>query len=414
MVADGYKQTDVGVIPEDWNTKALSESFKFKNGLNKAKEFFGHGTPIVNYMDVYNNYGLKENDIVGKVEVTGDEQRNYHVKKGDVFFTRTSETVDEIGLSTVVVDEVSNTVFSGFILRARPIDSLYDLAFKKYCFSSKIIRTQIMATSSYTTRALTNGTLLGKIIVPIPPKQEQQAIATALSDTDELINSLEKLIAKKEAIKTGTMQELLTGKKRLDGFSGEWEEKKICEIAEVATGTTPPTSDSSNYGNDYFFVGPVDLGKNKWILKTEKYLSKKGFSLSRVFPSNSILYTCIGSTIGKLGIANRVLTSNQQINAIFPNESYSTSFLYYNLLYQTPKIRNMASEQAVPMINKSDFGEVFLVMPKIDEQLAIATILSDMDSNIEALKAKLSKVKAIKEGMMQELLTGKTRLLEVS
>jgi len=208
----GYKQTEVGVIPEDWSSIPLSDLLTFKNGLNKAKQYFGTGTPIVNYMDVYQNPGLTTEKIAGKVTVTRDEKNNYSAKVGDVFFTRTSETVDEIGISAVLLEEVADAVFSGFVLRGRPISDNLELEFKKYCFRQKNVRKQIISTSSYTTRALTNGRLLSKVFLPVPPtKAEQEAIATTLSDTDALIESLDQLISKKRHIKKGAMQELLIG-----------------------------------------------------------------------------------------------------------------------------------------------------------------------------------------------------------
>ena len=207
------------------------------------------------------------------------------------------------------------------------------------------------------------------------------------------------------------MQQLLTGKKRLPGFSGEWEVKKLGEIGDIATGNTPPTNDRSNYGEKYFFVSPADLGKGKWILNTDKKLSNKGYNLSRKFPKYSILFTCIGSTIGKSGIAERDLTSNQQINAIFPNSNYSSDYLYYALLFLSKKIQSIAAEQAVPLINKTEFCEILILVPELYEQTAIATILSDMDTEIEKLELKRDKYKLIKQGMMQQLLTGNIRLI---
>ena len=111
----------------------------------------------------------------------------------------------------------------------------------------------------------------------------------------------------------------------------DWEVKTLGEIAIIMTGTTPPTSNRKNYGDDFYFVSPADLGKTKYILNTEKKLSKLGFAVARNYPANSILYTCIGSTIGKSGISNRELSSNQQINAILPNETYSSNYAYYFL-----------------------------------------------------------------------------------
>ena len=111
----------------------------------------------------------------------------------------------------------------------------------------------------------------------------------------------------------------------------DWGIIPIGALGEVLTGSTPPTNDRSNYGNDYLFVSPADLGKSKWILNTEKKLSKKGFDISRIFPIGSILFTCIGSTIGKSGIASKVLTSNQQINAVLPTDKYDSEHIYYSL-----------------------------------------------------------------------------------
>lgn len=190
----------------------------------------------------------------------------------------------------------------------------------------------------------------------------------------------------------------------------DWEVKILSSIGEIVTGNTPPTNNLKNYGDDYLFVSPFDLGSRKFIINTEKKLSKQGFSISRKFPKNSILYTCIGSTIGKLGIAYYELTSNQQINAIFPNDTYSSDFLYYALILATPRIKSQAGEQAVPIINKTQFGEFALALPLKPEQTAIATALSDTDALIEKLEKLIAKKKAIKQGAMQQLLTGKKRL----
>jgi type I restriction enzyme S subunit len=191
----------------------------------------------------------------------------------------------------------------------------------------------------------------------------------------------------------------------------EWIVNKLGDITHVATGSTPPTNDLLNYGEDFFFVSPADLGKGKYVTNTEKKLSKKGFETSRKYPPNSILFTCIGSTIGKAAIAPVQLTSNQQINAIFPNETYSTDYLYYSLCLLSPRVKALAGEQAVPIVNKSEFEETLIPLPpKIAEQTAIATALSDTDGLISSLERLIAKKRAIKQGAMQELLTGKKRL----
>lgn len=191
----------------------------------------------------------------------------------------------------------------------------------------------------------------------------------------------------------------------------DWDVKRLGEIADVVTGNTPPTNDRANYGEEYFFVSPADLGKGKYVLQTGKRLSKKGFDISRRFPKNSILFTCIGSTIGKSGIAPIELTSNQQINAILPNDNFSSDFLFYFLNLIAPQIQSLAGEQAVPIVNKTEFESTVIALPSDKtEQTAIAAALSDIDALIEKLDKLLEKKKLIKHGTMQELLTSKRRL----
>jgi type I restriction enzyme S subunit len=190
----------------------------------------------------------------------------------------------------------------------------------------------------------------------------------------------------------------------------DWEVKRLGGIAKIATGNTPPTNDASNYGEDFPFVGPVDLGETKFISRTEKRLSKKGFGMARRFPKGSILFVSIGSTIGKCGLAPVELTSNQQINAIFPSPVFSSDYLFYAVSSAAPRIKAQAGEQAVPIVNKTQFSETEIALPSLPEQKVIATALSNADELIESLEQLLTKKRQIKQGAMQELLTGKKRL----
>jgi type I restriction enzyme S subunit len=200
---------------EEWKCLLLGDLFCFKNGLNKGAEFFGSGTPIVNYMDVYKESSLFSKNIAGRVNVNKEELKNFDVRKGDVFFTRTSETTGEIGLASVILDEPDMTVFSGFLLRARPKDDRLSDSFKAFCFRSEGVRKQIVSKASYTTRALTNGRLLSGVVLKVPSKPEQTAIAAILSDMDAELTALEQRRDKTRALKQGMMHELLTGKTRL-------------------------------------------------------------------------------------------------------------------------------------------------------------------------------------------------------
>ena len=189
----------------------------------------------------------------------------------------------------------------------------------------------------------------------------------------------------------------------------EWEVKPVKDFGKVVTGNTPSTAEVSNYGDEYMFVSPADLSDDKkYILRTEKMLSSKGYAVSRKMPKGAILYTCIGSTIGKIGIASCELTSNQQINAVICDDN--NEYFYYALLFLTGRIKMLAGEQAVPIINKSDFERIKLAVPPMEEQRKIAEILGVWDEVIEKQSRLIEKLELRKRALMQRLLTGRTRL----
>lgn len=190
----------------------------------------------------------------------------------------------------------------------------------------------------------------------------------------------------------------------------EWEVKKVKDFGKVITGTTPPTNDQTNYGADYMFIGPGDLGTDKFIYGSQKKISSKGYMQSRQLPKGSVLFTCIGSTIGKVGIAVEDCTCNQQINAIICNGHGSNEFLYYELLRISPNVKLIAGEQAVPIINKSQFENFHVIYPPDKEQRKIAAILSTWDEAIAKTQQIIAQLQQRNKGLMQQLLTGKKRL----
>ena len=255
--------------------------------------------------------------------------------------------------------------------------------------------------------------LVKQLPIVYPPKiEEQKCISEALSDVDSLISSLQKLIEKKKAIKQGAMQELLTGKRRLLGGNGEWKKYKIREIGIVVTGSTPSRGNKNLWGGNFSWVSARDF-IGKYISSSCEHVTSEGKRHCRVLPAGSVLVTCIAS-IGLNGIASIPLATNQQVNAIICNNDFYNEIVYYSLVYNKEKMKLVAGQTAVPIISKQQFEEFEILLPKnILEQQTIAQILADMDREIEQLEKKLAKYQQIKQGMMQELLTGRIRLVDV-
>lgn len=204
----------------DWEQLKIGNLLDFKNGLNKGKEFFGTGIPIVNYMDVYTKSSIRAASLEGRVNLSKNEIKRFEVKKGDVFFTRTSETVNEVGYASVLLDDVEDGVFSGFVLRGRPKNDKLDIYYCQYCFSTQEIRRAIIVGATCTTRALTSGTYLSTIPILLPKPDEQRAIAEVIMAADERLTAERERLMKLEDIKRGLMDDLLTNRVSTDKLQG--------------------------------------------------------------------------------------------------------------------------------------------------------------------------------------------------
>ncbi|KQN96205.1 restriction endonuclease subunit S [Paenibacillus sp. Leaf72] len=204
----------------DWELLKIGNLLDFKNGLNKGKEFFGEGIPIVNYMDVYSKPGIHAASLEGRVRLSKNEIKRFEVRKGDVFFTRTSESVNEVGYTSVLLDDVEDGVFSGFVLRGRPKNDKLDIHYCQFCFTTPEIRRAIIVGATYTTRALTSGTYLSTIPIPLPKPDEQRAIAETIMAADERLTAERERLRKLEDIKRGLMNDLLTNKVTTDKLQG--------------------------------------------------------------------------------------------------------------------------------------------------------------------------------------------------
>lgn len=411
----GYKKTKLGWVPKDWDVNQVKEYYDFKNGLNKGKEFFGYGTPIINYKDVYAQQNIKRENISGLVDVTKSEKERYSTKRGDVFFTRTSETILEIAYNSVLTEDISEGVFSGFVLRARPKDvDLINPEFSGYCFKTFKARKEIIRKSTYTTRALTNGSFLSEVIFALPSLLEQKAIAKCLSTWDAAITKQSQLIATKKELKKALLQQLLTGKKRLPGFDGEVENLKFSDIAERVKRKNEEANDTV-----------VTISAQRGFVLQEDFFNK------RVASDTLLNYTlvhkgefCYNKSYSKgypMGAFKRLDDFEKAVVTTLYicfrlRENVDSDFImhYFEAGRMIPNLMRIAQEggRAHGLLNISlpDFFSLQISIPLLEEQTAIAQVLNVADQEINLLNNQLEQLKKQKKGLMQQLLTGKKRL----
>ena len=408
-VPEGYKMSEVGVIPEEWEVKTFGEVMTgFSSG---ATPYRGRPEYYKGNIRWITSGELNYNVITDTIEkITENAVRNTNLKihpKGTFLMAITGLEAEGTRGSCGIVGAEATTNQSCMALFPTK-ELLTEYLFHYYVnYGNSLALEYCQGTKqqSYTAKIVK----ILPIIVP-PTIEEQQAIASALSDVDALITVLGQLITKKRNIKQGAMQQLLTGKKRLPGFGGEWEMKQVIQWGEVITGGTPSTQIKEFWNGTIPWITPTDITNKKDISKTEREITSLGLTSIRKLPYNSVLITCIAS-IGKNAILRKDGACNQQINAIIPNKEHNADFIYYLIENNKQYLLGNAGITATNIISKKDFSALSFLVPPLPEQQAIAQILSDMDTEIEALEQKRDKYKAIKQGMMQELLTGKMRLV---
>ncbi|SQB35497.1 restriction endonuclease subunit S [Clostridium cochlearium] len=198
----------------------------------------------------------------------------------------------------------------------------------------------------------------------------------------------------------------LIPKRRFKEFKNNeaWEQRKVEDLGNIVTGSTPLTLDATNYGGDYLFVSPADIQENRYVENTITTLSEKGFKKGRILKEGSTLFVSIGSTIGKVAQIKGLATTNQQINSIEPTEKYNDDFVYSLMKNKAREIKLLAATQAVPIINKTLFSQVSITVPSnINEQERIGSFFKDLDNLITLHQRKLKKLKELKLAYLSEM-----------
>ncbi len=406
-----FKDTPIGKIPVDWQVGTFSEIAEVnpKRDLKKEAVY-----PFVEMAAITSESHKIQFRTPRKYKGGGAKFKNK-----DTLFARITPCTENG--KTAYVDSLNKNQFghgSTELIVLGPKDNI-NSKFIYYCAKWDKIRNIAISKMEGTSgrQRVPNRVFLEDIFVPIPPLPEQKKIAEILSMVDDAVEETDGVIEKTKELKKGLMQKLLTRgighkkfkKTEIGKIPKEWKVGQISDYGEIVTGSTPDTSAKEFYGNDYPFVTPFDLGKNKIIMSSKKNLSKKGSMVARLLPINAILFVCIGSTIGKTGVAGTQLATNQQINSVVCKGN-DYNFVFYYLTFISNKIKKLAGTQAVPIVNKSLFSSVAVAIPKISEQRKIGNIISSIDLQIENEGRKKQELEALKKSLMQILLTGKIRV----
>lgn len=413
----GYKMTEVGVIPEDWEVKNVSESCLIKarigwQGLKKS-EYMSSGDYLLITGTDFDNGQVNWKSCAYVSKARYEQDSNIKIRPQDILISKDG-TIGKVAYLGMIPK--AGTLNSGiFVIRAndRKIDQVFlSKIFMSFYFEEFLNRLVAGSTINHLYQKD-----FVKFCFPLPNSEEQTAIATALSDVDSLISALTKKIEKKKAIKQGLMQQLLTGKKRLPRFCGDWIKKNVSSVSDIFRGGSPRPIENyivKSGGVNWIKIGDVDSSA-KYIFRTNEQIIESGIQYSRFVHSGDLLLSN-SMSFGRPYILKTEGCIHDGWLVIQNYDKYfDKEFLYYLLGSDEvlKQYKSLAAGSSVLNLNKDIVGKVVLYFPpSISEQTAIANILSDCDSEIAALEEMRDKYKEIKQGMMQQLLTGKIRLIK--
>lgn len=394
-----------------WETRRLGALATFRKGKGiRRTDLRKIGARCVRYGELYTRYRNYVVDPISRIpeDVAAAALR---IEKGELLFAGSGETAEEIGTCVAYIgDEPAYAGGDIIVLRAPRQDPVY---LAHLMNAPEAVRQKARMAQGDAVVHI-RGDHLAEVELPLPPLPEQRAIAAVLMDVDALIGSLEALIAKKRAIKRAAMQQLLTGRIRLPGFSGEWKRRRIGELADVdpenLPGSTPP-----DFSFNYISIDDVDAGRLAGFAK-ESFQTAPSRA-RRVVRAGDVLMSTVRPALG-----GHLLFGEQVRNAICSTgfavlrakrDRCEPHFLFAHLFgdFVDAQLQGLLAGSNYPAISSTDVRRLQVTCPPtVREQRALATVLSDMDSEIAALERRLDKTRAVKQGVMQQLLTGTIRL----
>ena len=426
-VRAGYKHTEVGVIPEDWGVRQLGELGSVVRGgsprpAGDPRYFNGNFIPWLTVGSLTNipDHQLFVTDTATKLTATGAKHSRTLQDETLVIVNSGART---LGVSKVLAIKCCANDGIAALVNQRHGEK----RFLCYFLNSQIQRLREVIAAGNDQLNLNTGRI-ALIAVPYPKEYEQQAIASALTDVDALLKALELLIAKKRDLKQGAMQQLLTGQTRLSGFSGEWQVKTLGDLFDFSGGHSASRDQLSAKGHCYLHYGDIHGASKTFVDTRADYqdIPKLDIPLKRVSPKSLLRdgdVVFVDASEDDEGTSKHVVVVNKDNipfisglhTIVAKSKTEELVYEYRRYCFQTAAIRQQflfyAVGTKVSGISKTNIPKLTLPVPSIPEQTAIAAVLTDMDAELAALELRLSKTRAVKQGMMQELLSGKTRLV---
>jgi len=411
-----FKTTEIGEIPEDWEVVKLGEVLDEVKTKNKEGK-------VLKVYSVSNIHGFIESEEFFSKKVYSDDLKPYKVVSKDCFaYNPYRVNVGSIGLFLEEQPCLVSPAYVVFKIKNKEIllpEFLY-LNLKSSKYVSEISR---MAMSRGSVRQSLSFKDLGLMFLPLPPVEEQKAIAYVLSAVQEAREKTEKVIEATKELKKSLMKHLFTyGPVSLEEASrinlketeigeipADWEVVKLEQVGEVLTGNTPSKAKKEYWINGTIdFVKPPDL-RNSCITTASEKISEYAVHVARLVPPGSVLVSCVGN-IGRVGYSLKKIAFNQQINAIVPNDTINSIYLFFALQTQAEQIEKLKAVTTIPIVNKSKFMKVLIPLPPLPVQKRIAEILQTVDEKIQAEEKKKQALDNLFNSMLHMLMSGKLRV----
>jgi type I restriction enzyme, S subunit len=401
-VRPGYKQTEAGVIPEEWKASTVGREFDIKLGkMLDAQRNVGLPKPYLGNKAV--QWDRIDVSDLSTVPMSSVDIDRFRLRKGDLLVCEGGE----VGRAAIWDAPIEECYYQKALHRLRPLrgfDSRLMAAMLRHWSDGGMLANYVTQTSI----AHLPRERFVEVPLPVPPCAEQHAIAEALSDVDALIGALDSSLAKKRDLREAAMQQLLTGQKRLPGFTGKWEVKRFADVAFLRRDTVDPKKTTVHE----FCIELEHIESASGLLLGSTITGDQS-SLKSVFRAGDVLFGKLRAYLKKFWLATRSGVCSTEIWVFVPNDRLIASTYLFQIVKTAPFIEVTSSAYGTHM-PRSDWSVVKnyeTQLPPLYEQAAIAEVLSDMDAELAVLRQRRDKTRALKQGMMQELLTGKTRLV---